>query len=93
MAFKRTGFSPKPAPGAAFQGVENSLPAFAKWVEQQFDELAKVLGVTSQTQYDKLNAAPAKPRGGMVVYADGTNWNPGAGEGIYAYYGGVWNKL
>lgn len=39
------------------------------------------------------NAAPAKPFSGMVVYADGTNWNPGAGEGIYAYYAAAWNKL
>jgi hypothetical protein len=29
----------------------------------------------------------------MVVYADGTNWDPGSGEGIYAYYSGTWTKL
>lgn len=28
-----------------------------------------------------------------VVFADGTKWNPGAGAGVYAYYGGAWNKL
>lgn len=41
----------------------------------------------------KLNAAPAKYKDGMVVYADGTNWNPGGGEGVYCRYGGAWNKL
>ena len=39
------------------------------------------------------NAAPAKPTDGDVVYADGTDWNPGSGEGIYARYNSTWNKL
>ena len=30
---------------------------------------------------------------GMVVLADGTSWNPGAGQGVYAYYNSTWNKL
>ena len=40
-----------------------------------------------------LNVAPDKPRAGMVALADGTNWNPGSGAGVYAYYGGAWVKL
>ena len=34
-----------------------------------------------------------KPRDGDIRYADGTNWNPGSGIGIYAYIGGAWTKL
>ena len=34
-----------------------------------------------------------KPRDGDIRYADGTNWNPGSGIGIYAYIGGSWTKL
>lgn len=30
---------------------------------------------------------------GVIAYADGTSWNPGSGEGIYAYYNSTWNKL
>jgi hypothetical protein len=30
-----------------------------------------------------LRAEPQRLRAGMVVYADGTDWNPGSGEGIY----------
>jgi len=41
----------------------------------------------------QLNAAPARYQDGMIVYADGTNWNPGGGQGIYARYAGAWNKL
>lgn len=39
------------------------------------------------------NAAPAKPQDGMTVYADGVNWNPGGGQGVYTYYGAAWNRL
>lgn len=40
-----------------------------------------------------LYAAPAKPRDGMTVMADGTDWNPGSGAGVYTYYGSAWHKL
>lgn len=32
-----------------------------------------------------LNVQPPKPREGMVAKADGTNWNPGSGPGVYVY--------
>jgi hypothetical protein len=41
----------------------------------------------------ELQAPPAKLFTGLTVLADGTNWNPGAGAGVYTYYGGVWNRL
>ncbi len=41
----------------------------------------------------QLNAAPAKYGDGMVIYADGTNWDPGSGEGVYCYYNAGWNYL
>lgn len=41
-----------------------------------------------------LYAAPAIASAGMIVYADGTTWNPGAGEGVYRYsLGGAWVHL
>jgi hypothetical protein len=30
-----------------------------------------------------LHGEPDRLREGMVVYADGTNWDPGSGEGMY----------
>ena len=35
--------------------------------------------------YPKLYAEPTKPQDGMVVFADGTEWDPGSGEGLYRY--------
>ncbi len=40
-----------------------------------------------------LAVAPDKPREGMLVVADGTNWNPGSGKGLYEYKSGGWSKL
>lgn len=40
------------------------------------------------------NEVPTKPEKGNVYYADGTNWDPGSGEGWYGYdSGGSWVKL
>ena len=33
---------------------------------------------------------PAKVADGYVVLADGTDWNPGSGAGVYCYRAGVW---
>ncbi len=44
-------------------------------------------------QLAQHNAAPAKYQDGTVVYADGTNWDPGSGEGAYIYYAAAWNYL
>lgn len=50
-----------------------------------------------QTNIDPANTTIAnsrgKPRDGDIRYADGTNWNPGSGVGIYAYIGSAWTKL
>ena len=41
-----------------------------------------------------LHAAPERPRTGTIVYADGTDWDPGSGEGPYYYdSGGNWVAL
>ena len=36
---------------------------------------------------------PPRPREGDLVFADGTEWDPGAGAGYYERTGGTWNKL
>ncbi len=39
------------------------------------------------------NVEPDKRADGDMVYADGTNWNPGSGEGYYGYYAAAWHFL
>lgn len=40
-----------------------------------------------------LAKAPERPQEGMIVKADGVNWDPGAGAGVYVYQGTSWVKL
>lgn len=40
--------------------------------------------------FEKRHVAPPKPRDGMIVYADGINFNPGSGEGFYERIAGAW---
>lgn len=40
-----------------------------------------------------LSKEPEKARKGDVVYADGVNWNPGKGEGVYVRLDKGWEKL
>lgn len=40
-----------------------------------------------------LGAAPEKISNGMIVYADGVNWDPGSGAGFYGREAGAWVKL
>lgn len=64
-------------------------------LEKDLQDLAQVLREppVQSLALVKLHAAPAKVYDGMTVYADGTDWNPGAGEGVYTYYGAAWNRL
>ena len=58
------------------------------------NQLTEAAGKSEDAIYlRELNVAPAKVREGMIALADGTNWNPGSGAGVYAYYGGSWVKL
>ena len=41
-----------------------------------------------------MHVEPTRPRKGDIRYADGTDWNPGSGEGIYFFNNaGTWTQL
>ena len=42
---------------------------------------------------ETLHAEPAYIRDGLIAYADGTDWDPGSGEGPYMYFNSQWNFL
>lgn len=49
--------------------------------------------IVSEIQLQERFSEPSKPVRGMMVYADGTNWNPHSGAGPYIYNGTVWVYL
>lgn len=66
----------------------------ALWMAQQLQSLERALneGLTD-IRLVELHVEPSRPRTGMTVLADGTDWDPGSGQGVYTYYNSQWNKL
>lgn len=73
-----------------FSGKLDDLPIY---IEQELRNISAVFSAALARNLETLYVEPPKPREGMVCVADGTEWNPGAGAGVYAYYSGSWNKL
>lgn len=74
--------------------VPEACESFSE-VNAELRRIAALLGELplQLAAFSTWNAAPGRPYDGMVAFADGTNWNPGAGQGLYIYYATAWNKL
>ena len=63
------------------------------YVVTELKRLGNIIFNQSVMRLEETNTAPTKTRDGDIRYADGSNWNPGAGVGIYWFDGSSWNKL
>ena len=57
-----------------------------EWARRAFDANIRRINSPSEVRFEPAYTPPAKPDPGMVVFADGSHWNPGSGVGLY-YYG------
>ena len=73
----------------------NTPPGLRDWLASELRRIANRLSEPESEIYTlvPLAAEPERIANGMLVYADGTNWNPGSGAGIYARESGAWSKL
>jgi hypothetical protein len=72
----------------SLNSLGDSVLDLAKYVEDEFGYVASAF---QATEPDTIwNRAPPRPRRGTTAYADGTNWNPGFGEGPYWFNGTSW---
>lgn len=62
---------------------------------EEFQKISEKLVMVLEAIAKEYHAPPDKPYNGQRVLADGVDWNPGAGRGIYWYdaNAGTWNKL
>lgn len=78
-------YAPGRVPFSASKEIRNFL-------DEELNRIAQVL--TSPFIFlAPVFAPPKQPVNGMIAYADGTQWNPGAGEGAYIYMNGVWQLM
>ena len=62
--------------------------------QQEFEQVSRAMSEPNDMLLLEMRyVAPAKPRDGMVVLADGVNFNPGSGGGYYGYRAGAWRFL
>ena len=74
--------------------TEKDVVRVARWMDEQLRYLETALNEPIDSlRLKTLHAEPSRPRDGVIVFADGTDWDPGSGEGYYGYYGSAWVKL
>jgi len=63
----------------------------AMWLYREFAALSISLLDTPALELRPITQPPVKPREGMIVYVDGTSWNPtGHGKGPYVFSYDLW---
>lgn len=81
-------YFPNPTP------YPRSLPELTNAVWQELQRISAALEVgVEHVTLTPLHAEPERRADGMVVLADGTDWNPGSGAGFYGYNSGAWTFL
>jgi trimeric autotransporter adhesin len=71
--------------------VPDDSTQIPRFLKQELTTIQSSLNTLADGQLDLTTVAPTRPRAGMIRYADGTNWDPGSGEGVYFYFAGGWN--
>jgi hypothetical protein len=65
-----------------------------EYIYQELLRVAEALQLVEDGMAIQIrHVPPKKVREGMLAIADGTDWNPGAGKGLYEYRNGFWAKL
>ena len=68
------------------------LNEYLEDLENRIEEAFRT-GEFSAFNLSEINVVPDKPRDGDVINADGTDYDPGSGKGIYYFNGSAYVKL
>ena len=72
---------------------ELTVEELADFIARELHAIAGAFLGIEHVLLAELHVAPNKLRDGMIILADGTNFNPGAGAGFYGRSAGAWVKL
>jgi hypothetical protein len=65
----------------------------ANWAYDQFNQISGLLQALQFGREKMQHTAPKQVYDGLLVLADGSDWNPGSGRGFYGYHTGAWHFL
>lgn len=68
-------------------GSISDVAGLLRYVRDLENRCALAFTALAAMKLERQYAPPARPRDGCLFLADGTDWNPGSGEGIYRYNG------
>lgn len=87
-------YTPRPfALVAGQRSYSPELQAVISYVEEELKALSRSLVETPVLESRTISKEPKRPRDGMIVVADGTDWDPGSGAGAYARVAGAWVSM
>lgn len=70
-------------------------PGARGWLALQLRRIADALStpVVLSVRFVETHVTPARVNDGDMYLADGVDWNPGAGAGLYIRLAGAWVKI
>ncbi len=74
----------------ALSGLDEDLQALSEYLFREFQRIAIGFQEVENIHLKVLHADLDKPRNGMVILADGSDFNPGSGAGFYGRSAGAW---
>jgi len=80
-------YIPRPVPNT------QKIGEVLTYLQQELAVISDVINNNQQVNFDVANVEPSKRIEGMIRFFDGTNFNPGAGRGLYIFTNSTWQKL
>lgn len=77
-----------------YQPSQVPFASLRAWLADELRRISNAIGPAEYLQLTPIDVEPAKPSKGMLVWAVGTDWDPGSGQGLYVYnQSGTWDKV
>lgn len=80
-------YQPQKAP--AIETVEE----LRRYLDDELRAIAREMETPEFVVFQVRHVEPTRPAAGMIAFADGTDWDPGSGRGLYEYRTSSWQKL
>lgn len=73
--------------------VPSDVAAIPRFLREEMAKIKAAIDAVADGFAPVVYSPPAKPREGMFRNADGVQWNPGSGPGLYRFDGVSWQFL